>query len=119
MIFFAAILFATAASAQMDAHFGIKGGMNASELHSTNNGGNKMDTKIGFHAGVLAHIHAKHSNWGIQPEVMYSLEGAKQTVAGIKTDYNMGYINKEQLETEAKKLVKSGYGQYLLNLIKK
>jgi glucose-1-phosphate thymidylyltransferase len=33
--------------------------------------------------------------------------------------YNMGYINKEQLETEAKKLVKSGYGQYLLNLIKK
>ncbi len=93
MIFFAAILFATAASAQMEAHFGIKGGMNASELHSTNNGGNKMDTKIGFHAGVLAHIHAKHSNWGIQPEVMYSLEGAKQTVAGIKTDYNMGYIN--------------------------
>ena len=33
--------------------------------------------------------------------------------------YNMGYIAKEQLETEAKKLVKSGYGQYLLNLIKK
>jgi glucose-1-phosphate thymidylyltransferase len=33
--------------------------------------------------------------------------------------YNMGFINKEQLETEAIKLVKSGYGQYLLNLIKK
>jgi len=33
--------------------------------------------------------------------------------------YNMGYITKDQLETEAKKLVKSGYGQYLLNLIKK
>lgn len=33
--------------------------------------------------------------------------------------YNMGFINKVQLETEAKKLVKSGYGQYLLNLIKK
>jgi glucose-1-phosphate thymidylyltransferase len=32
--------------------------------------------------------------------------------------YNMGYINKEQLEAEAKKLVKSGYGQYLLGLIK-
>ena len=92
MIFFAAILFATAASAQMEAHFGIKGGMNASELHWTN-GGNKMDTKIGFHAGALAHIHAKHSNWGIQPEVMYSLEGAKQTLTGIKTDHNLGYIN--------------------------
>jgi glucose-1-phosphate thymidylyltransferase len=32
--------------------------------------------------------------------------------------YNMGYITKEQLEKEAKKLVKSGYGQYLLGLIK-
>ena len=32
--------------------------------------------------------------------------------------FNMGYINKEQLEAEAKKLVKSGYGQYLLGLIK-
>ncbi len=32
--------------------------------------------------------------------------------------FNMGYINKEQLEKEAKKLVKSGYGQYLLGLIK-
>ena len=32
--------------------------------------------------------------------------------------FNMGYINKEQLEIEAKKLVKSGYGQYLLGLIK-
>ena len=32
--------------------------------------------------------------------------------------YNMGFITKEQLETEAKKLVKSGYGQYLLGLIK-
>ena len=32
--------------------------------------------------------------------------------------FNLGYINKEQLETEAKKLVKSGYGQYLLGLIK-
>jgi len=32
--------------------------------------------------------------------------------------FNMGYINKEQLETEAIKLVKSGYGQYLLGLIK-
>ncbi len=32
--------------------------------------------------------------------------------------YNMGYITKEQLEIEANKLVKSGYGQYLLGLIK-
>ena len=32
--------------------------------------------------------------------------------------YRMGFINKAQLETVAKPLVKSGYGQYLLNLLK-
>lgn len=31
--------------------------------------------------------------------------------------YHMGYINKEQLKVQAEKLVKSGYGTYLLNLI--
>ncbi len=32
--------------------------------------------------------------------------------------YRMGYINKLELEREAQKLLKSGYGQYLMNLIK-
>jgi glucose-1-phosphate thymidylyltransferase len=32
--------------------------------------------------------------------------------------YRMGFINAEQLATIAKPLVKSGYGQYLLNLLK-
>jgi glucose-1-phosphate thymidylyltransferase len=32
--------------------------------------------------------------------------------------YKNGWINKEQLKVEANKLLKSGYGQYLLNLIK-
>ena len=32
--------------------------------------------------------------------------------------YRMGYINAAQLETIAKPLVKSGYGQYLLNLLR-
>lgn len=32
--------------------------------------------------------------------------------------YRMGYINAKQLETVAKPLIKSGYGQYLLDLLK-
>ena len=32
--------------------------------------------------------------------------------------YRMGYINKEQLEIQVKKYIKSGYGAYLQNLIK-
>lgn len=33
--------------------------------------------------------------------------------------YHMGYMSKEQLEKEAKKYLKSGYGKYLLDLLKK
>ncbi len=32
--------------------------------------------------------------------------------------YKNGWINREQLKTEAQKLLKSGYGQYLMNIIK-
>jgi glucose-1-phosphate thymidylyltransferase len=32
--------------------------------------------------------------------------------------YRMGYINASQLEMIAKPLVKSGYGQYLLNILR-
>jgi glucose-1-phosphate thymidylyltransferase len=32
--------------------------------------------------------------------------------------FRMGFINEDKLRSLAKPLVKSGYGQYLLNLIK-
>ena len=33
--------------------------------------------------------------------------------------YRMGYINKNQLLDIAEPLIKSGYGEYLVNLVKK
>ena len=31
--------------------------------------------------------------------------------------YNMGFINEEQLERQAQRFIKSGYGEYLMNLL--
>lgn len=87
MIIAAAILFSFAAKSQ-GVHFGIKGGLNASELHGS--GINDAKTKIGFHAGALAHIHTSNPSWGIQPELMYSLEGAKYN-DDVKLD--LGFLN--------------------------
>ncbi|MEO9147260.1 MAG: porin family protein [Ginsengibacter sp.] len=68
-------------------HFGLKAGMNASSLSNTNS-----DTKIGFNAGVLAHIHTSSKSWAIQPELLYSLEGAKSKAnSDVKT--NLSYLN--------------------------
>ena len=85
----AVALFSFSANAQVKAHFGLKAGMNASELHTKNV---NADTKIGFHAGGLVHIHG-NSNWAFQPEVMYSLEGSKSKVADVTTNRNLSYIN--------------------------
>ena len=94
VIMMAAAVFTVATvSAQTEAHFGIKGGLNASELHVTNNGGNaalKSDTRIGYHVGALAHIHKRASHWALQPEVMYSLEGAKNANDNFT---NLSYVN--------------------------
>lgn len=87
MILGVAILLSIAASAQT--FFGIKAGMNASEFHYPDQ---DYMTKIGFHAGGLAHIHI-NENWGVQPEVMYSLEGAKIEAEPDDVRYNLHMIN--------------------------
>lgn len=87
----ALFIFLGATKAQV-VHFGIKGGLNASNLSVSNNSGNNLDTKIGFNAGLLAHIHAG-TNFAIQPEVYYSSEGAQYKGSTPKTTYQLGYIN--------------------------
>ena len=91
VILISAIFLISRANAQKT-YFGVKGGLNASSLHFDNN--NSSDSKIGFNIGGLAHIHASNL-WAIQPEVIYSLEGAKLTPAGFYTrgSINLNYIN--------------------------
>ena len=67
-------LFFTATAQQ--AHFGLKGGVNVSQLHF-NDAQISSDSKVGLHFGVLAHIHTSKT-WALQPELLYSLEGAKK-----------------------------------------
>lgn len=88
-ILIASLLLLLNASAQKT-HFGIKGGVNASNLHYDNN--TNTDTKLGFNLGVLAHLHASKT-WAIQPEIIYSLEGASYKTSLGTTHINLNYIN--------------------------
>lgn len=87
--FFISLLISTlsAANAQQT-HFGLKGGVNVSQLNVENN--SSYDSKIGLFAGVLAHIHASET-WALQPELIYSMEGGRRKTGDIKT--NLNYIN--------------------------
>ncbi|MEO5946756.1 MAG: porin family protein [Chitinophagaceae bacterium] len=70
--------------------FGVKGGLNVYNIHNDNNV--KYDTKLGFHLGMLGHIHLS-KQFALQPELLYSAQGAKYTIANNEYKLNLGYIN--------------------------
>jgi hypothetical protein len=78
------LLLLNVAFAQPGVHFGIKGGVNFADLKDENN--SNTDAKTGFNAGALAHIHLTKS-FAIQPEVVYSAQGAEYANGKLKLNY--------------------------------
>ncbi len=70
--------------------FGLKAGLNVATL--SNNSGSEMGSRLGFNGGVLAHIHiAQH--FALQPEVVYSSQGAKYTISDGEHSLGLNYVN--------------------------
>ena len=82
------LMFATLTNAQHSTvEFGLKGGLNFANLNYESNMDSKTRTSV--HAGLLAHFHL-NKNWAIQPELMFSGQGAKYD--GDRT-VKLGYLN--------------------------
>lgn len=86
---FAAVLFAGTVNAQ-HVNFGIKGGLNAYTFNDANK--TNYGARIGFHAGALAHIHLA-DQFGLQPEVVFSTQGAKYDGTSNSTNFSLNYVN--------------------------
>lgn len=71
--------------------FGLKGGLNVSNLHFSNDNVDTK-TKLGFNAGLLVHLHLT-PQLALQPEVYYSAQGAKYNLGTTEGKLNLGYIN--------------------------
>ncbi|MGS2740551.1 porin family protein [Sinomicrobium sp. M5D2P17] len=67
-------------------HFGAKGGVNFASLSGDDADG--FDGRTGFHIGLLAELGLT-DKFSIQPEVLYSAQGAKLS----DTDLNLDYVN--------------------------
>ncbi|MGG9962794.1 porin family protein [Ferruginibacter sp. SUN106] len=85
----AAILITATATAQK-ANIGIKAGLNVSNIHNDNDV--KYDTKTGVHVGLIGHFHLS-KEFAIQPEIVYSQQGAKYTIANVESTLKLDYIN--------------------------
>ncbi|TMI62943.1 MAG: PorT family protein [Bacteroidetes bacterium] len=66
---------------------GIKAGVNIANIHvEGEDDNNEYDSRTGFHIGGLAHIHLS-DHFAVQPEIVYSTEGAEATGVKLKRDY--------------------------------
>jgi len=86
----AAVLITSTASAQHSSspkgkvNLGIKAGVNLYKISSDDN--IVYDQITGFHVGLIGHTHL-NSQWAVQPELVYSSQGAKTGGIELKLDY--------------------------------
>jgi len=73
-----------------DVHFGVKAGVNIANVKVEDAG--SYDSKASFYVGGLAHIHLTQ-HFALQPELMYSGQGGKTTIAGTDYKLKLNYIN--------------------------
>ncbi len=85
-LFLAAALLLALTAVQAQIRFGIKGGVNFSDL----NGDIATSTRTGFHVGAIVEIKASPT-FSIQPELVYSAQGAKITSSALR-EINYNYI---------------------------
>jgi hypothetical protein len=89
-IFLFAIIVSALTTAQ--AQFGVKAGLNMANL-----GGDDVDDEgkkslMGFHGGIFYNIVAGES-FSVQPELVYSAQGAKYEFGGISAKFALNYLN--------------------------
>jgi hypothetical protein len=71
-------------------NFGLKGGLNMASV--ANNENNNVENRIAYYAGLFANIPMS-SQIAIQPEVVYSSQGAKYDFGNDKLNLNLNYVN--------------------------
>ena len=82
----AVVLTATIANAQ-DMKFGVKGGLNMSS-----NSEEGASSLLAFQLGGFAEFKVS-DKFAVQPELMYSAQGAKFSAGGVSITENLNYIN--------------------------
>ena len=73
-----------------NAEFGIKGGLNVAGLHTTSD--INLGSRASVYVGGFAHIHL-NKKFAIQPELLYSCQGATQDYQNGSATWRLNYIN--------------------------
>ena len=77
------VLMAVGSASAQNMNIGVKGGLNSYTVENYNT---DFDSKIGFHLGLMSHFHMG-DQFGLQPELVYSMQGAKSGNTELLLDY--------------------------------
>jgi hypothetical protein len=111
----------TSEESALSTKFGIKGGLNLTNLHSNEFADNHL--KAGFNAGIFSKIPITQG-FSIQPELLYSVKGSKSDYNNFvqgsgEYRFNLGYVEMPILGvvnlTKNFNIHLGGYGAYLTN----
>jgi hypothetical protein len=106
--------------AQTENRFGVKGGINVSNLSVDN--ANEQNARIGYHAGLYGQIMSSET-FALQLELLYSTKGSREQYSSgslnQEINYNLGYIDLPVLGVfklgRQAEIHVGGYASYLLN----
>ena len=91
-VFLVFVAVASAAIASAQIQYGVKAGYNLANITQSGSSSEAVEAKSDFSAGVLVSIPL-FSSCFLQPEVMYSGQGAQVSALGQKDKLNLGYLN--------------------------
>ncbi len=85
-----AAMFSLSSINAQDIKFGAKAGVNFASIGGDDVG--DLDGRTGFHVGVIAEISISEK-FSVQPELLYSAQGAKESFEGQEIKLNADYLN--------------------------
>ncbi len=84
------VIATTVFASQAQVSYGAKAGANLYNFSGDDADG--FDSKIGFNVGGFVNIPVSET-FSVQPELVFSAEGAKTSISSVDANYNMNYLN--------------------------
>jgi len=114
LLFAFAFVLASMTAAQAQSGFGIRGGVNLSNVSGDLRDEDRFENKFGFHAGITYQLAIVEDFFSIQPELLYSQKGFKNNEDEFQSDLlninvrREGTVNYSYLDLPVLAKIKAG-----------
>ncbi len=72
--------------------YGVKAGLNVANASNLGDDEFKFDSRVAYHVGAIVEIGLT-KQFAVQPEVLFSVQGARKKEGGMTATFNSNYVN--------------------------